>query len=169
MIYYLFLPFLLLFIVVMQNTIPNVVFLGRFSLELPLILVIYAGFNLDIVKGAIICFLLGYFLDCSTGAISGFHILIYSIIFIVSTITSLRFSLEKPHIIIAFVYLCALLKGALTIFLYTIIYSAEVSDYIKNYLLQSIVVSMVSPFVFWFLNFAEGFIIHERAKSYKRS
>jgi len=52
MIYYLLLPVLLLLLVIVQITILELFSLGWVGMELSLIVVIYAGFHLDALRGA---------------------------------------------------------------------------------------------------------------------
>jgi len=53
MIYYLLMPFLSIILVILQSTITDVIFFGRLVFDLSLIVVIYAGFRLDLVRGFI--------------------------------------------------------------------------------------------------------------------
>ena len=65
MIYYLLLPILLLLLVIVQITILDLFSLGWIGMEISLIVVIYAGFHLDALRGGILSLLLGFF-ECSS-------------------------------------------------------------------------------------------------------
>ncbi|MEA1936085.1 MAG: hypothetical protein U9M96_04605, partial [Thermodesulfobacteriota bacterium] len=90
MIYYLILPVFSLLLIVFQTTVLDLFFLGKIELEVSLILVVWAGFHLDVVKGGILSFVLGFFLDCITGSMTGLFMFIYVVIFSLSKIVSLR-------------------------------------------------------------------------------
>ena len=49
MIYYLLWPFLSILLIVLQNTVADVIFSGRLVLEISIILVIYAGFRFNLI------------------------------------------------------------------------------------------------------------------------
>ncbi|HEX7539367.1 MAG TPA: hypothetical protein VF358_03605, partial [Syntrophales bacterium] len=67
MAYYIVLPFFTILLVVLQRTLLELLFGGRIGVEVSLILVIYAGFHLDVVRGGILAFLAGFLLDCVSG------------------------------------------------------------------------------------------------------
>ena len=78
MIFYIVLPFLSLLLIVIQTMIADIFFFGKIGVELSLILVIYAGFRLDIMKGGILSFILGFFRDCINCSISGPYTFLYA-------------------------------------------------------------------------------------------
>ena len=84
MIYYLLTPFAAIVLVVFQNTLADVLFSGWLPLELSLALVIYAGFRLDALQGAVFAFIVGFVFDCVSGAPPGLFAIIYLMIFIIS-------------------------------------------------------------------------------------
>ena len=90
MIYYLLLPLLLLILVVVQTTILDLFSLGWISIEISLIVVIYAGFHLDALRGGILSLVIGFFLDCLTSAIFGLYTFLYILIFCLAMIVSLN-------------------------------------------------------------------------------
>jgi hypothetical protein len=73
MIYYLSLPLFLLFLIVLQSSISDVLLFGVVGVEISMILVLYAGFHLDVIKGGILSFVAGFFLDCVSGSVSGLY------------------------------------------------------------------------------------------------
>ena len=96
MIYYLLLPLLLLLLVIIQNTILDVIALRWIGMEISLIVVIYAGFHLDALRGGLLSLVLGFFLDCLTSAIFGLYIFLYIVIFYFSMIVAGKVYAEKP-------------------------------------------------------------------------
>jgi len=50
MLYYLLLPILSILLIVLQSTVTDLIFSGRFIFEISLIVVVYAGFRLDLIK-----------------------------------------------------------------------------------------------------------------------
>ncbi len=102
MIYYLLLPFLTILLVVLQTTLADILFSGWLTLELSLVVVIYAGFRLDLVKGIILAFVMGFVFDCVSGSVLGLFTLIYLLIFMFSFFVSLRIASEKFYFIALF-------------------------------------------------------------------
>ena len=84
MLYYLLLPFLSILLIVLQSTITDIIFSGRLVFEISLIVVIYAGFRLDLIRGTILAFILGFVFDCVAGSVLGLFTLIYVIVFLFS-------------------------------------------------------------------------------------
>ncbi len=71
--FYLVLLPLALLLVLFQKSILYLFFFGRVDVEISLILVIYAGFRLGVLRGALLSFVVGFFMDCMTGSVSGPH------------------------------------------------------------------------------------------------
>ncbi len=90
MIYYLLLPFVTIGLVVFQSTLADVLFSGWLTLEFSLVVVIYAGFRLDLMKGIILAFMMGFMFDAVSGSILGLFTMIYLFIFMFSFFVSSR-------------------------------------------------------------------------------
>jgi hypothetical protein len=99
MLYYLSLPFLSILLVVVQTTIADIIFSGRLVIEISLIAVVYAGFSLDLIRGSIFAFILGFVFDCIAGSVIGLFTFIYVVIFLCSFLASFRLGTEKMYII----------------------------------------------------------------------
>ena len=84
MLYYLSLPFLSILLIALQSTISDVIFSDRLVFELSLIVIIYAGFHLDLIKGVILASVFGFVLDCFGGSVLGLFTFIYIVIFLCS-------------------------------------------------------------------------------------
>lgn len=164
------LPFFLLFLIVLQNRISDIFFSGVVGVEISMVLVIYAGFRLDVIKGGIISFLLGFFLDCMTGSISGLHTVAYVVLFLVSLAASQRISLDRASLIMLFTLVCALLKDIIITVLYPLIYRIDISvNVLKAYIPQILIVILISPLLFHIFHLIEAFINGENAKQTGRT
>jgi rod shape-determining protein MreD len=153
---YFFLPFAALLLVVFQTSVLSILFMGRLSFEISLLLVIYAGFRMNILFGALLSFLLGFFLDCAIGSISGLYALIYVCIFFISAWVSLRVYSEQMSLIMIFAFLCSILEGLIIVLFYKIIYDISMFDNIfRIFLPQALVVSILSPLLFRLFHFFE--------------
>jgi rod shape-determining protein MreD len=150
------LPIAGLFLVVFQTSVLNLFSMGRISVELSLILVIYAGFRMKMLPGAFLSFLLGFFLDCMMGSISGLFALIYVCIFFISVSVSLRVYAEQIRLIMIFSFLCAILEGLMVVLFYKIVYDINMFDDIfRVFLPQALVVGALSPLFFKLFHFFE--------------
>lgn len=154
---FLFLPLAGLFLVVFQTSVLNLFFMGRINIELSLVLVIYAGFRMNMLPGAMISFLIGFFLDCMTGSTSGFFALIYVCIFFISAGVSLRVYAEQMRPMMIFTFVCAMLEGLMLGLFYKIIYDISMFDkFFRVFLPQAMGVSLLSPLLFKLFHFFEG-------------
>ncbi|OIP89096.1 MAG: hypothetical protein AUK24_06710 [Syntrophaceae bacterium CG2_30_49_12] len=124
-------------------------FFGKISLEISLLLVIYAGFHLKVIKGFILSFLLGFFLDCIAGSISGLFTFIYTFLFFISKFVYPRIYPEKKSFIVIFTLICALLEQLLVILFNELIYGVNLFQHIlRIFLPQALVISVLSPVFF---------------------
>jgi rod shape-determining protein MreD len=169
MIYYLLLPALLLLLVIVQITILDLFSLGWISIEVSLIVVIYAGFNLDDLRGGILSLLLGFFLDCLTSAIFGLYMFLYVFIFFLSTIVAERVYAGKATLIASFTGLCTLLEGMAIVLLYRFIFGVDILYVIpKIFIPQAIVVGILSPLFFGLFKRFEVFVHEEDQRPAQR-
>ena len=156
MLYYLSLPFLSILLVILQSTITDVIFSGRLVFELSLIVVIYAGFRLDLIRGSILAFILGFVFDCVAGSVLGVFTFIYVVIFLCSFFASVRLATEKIYIIVLFSFFCAFLKELMVILFY---YSAFKFDVLINMyfvlLPQALIVGLFAPVFFYLMRRVE--------------
>ncbi len=169
MIYYLTLPFLMLFLVIVQITILDLFSLGRIGMEISLIVVIYAGFHLDALRGGILSLMLGFFLDCLTSAIFGLYTLIYILIFYLSMVVAGKVYGEKPLLIAIFAGFCTLLEGLLIILLYRFVFATDMFYTLpKVFIPQAVVVALLSPVLFRFFRSFEVFRHAEDSRPARR-
>jgi hypothetical protein len=158
---YLFLPLMGLFLVVFQTSVLDLFFMGDIGVELSLVLVIYAGFRMSILHGALLSFLLGFFLDCMMGSISGLFTLLYVCIFFTSVLVSMRVYAEQMSLIMIFTFLCAIFEGLSIVLFYRVMYDINMfGNIIRVFLPQALVVGVLSPLFFKLLTFFEV-LFHE--------
>ena len=158
MLYYLLLPFLSILLVILQSTITDVIFSGRLVFELSLIVVIYAGFHLDLIRGSILAFIFGFVFDCVSGSVLGLFTFIYVIIFLCSFFASGRLATEKIYTIVLFSFFCAFLKDLIVILFH---YSALKFNVVANirfvFLPQALIISLFAPVFFYLMRRVEVF------------
>ena len=125
-------------------------FFGKISLEISLLLVIYAGFHMKVIKGFILSFILGFFLDCIVGSIPGLFTFIYTLIFFISLLVYPKlYPKRRSLFIMIFTLICALLEQLLVILFNELIYGVNLFQHIlRIFLPQALVLSMLSPVFF---------------------
>jgi len=138
-----------LLLVVFQTSILDLFFMGYIGVELSLVLVIYAGFRMNVLRGALLSFLLGFFLDCMMGSISGLFTLLYVCIFLISSLVSVRVYAEKTTLIMIFTFFCAIFEGLMIALFYIIIYDTNMfNNIIRVFVPQALVIGVLSPLFF---------------------
>jgi rod shape-determining protein MreD len=169
MIYYLLLPVSLLLLVIVQITILDVFSLGWINIEVSLIIVIYAGFHLDALRGSVVSLLLGFFLDCLTSTIFGIYMFLYVFIFFLSTIVAEKIYAEKQTLIASFTGFCTLLEGLAIVLLYWFVFGADILYAIpKIFIPQAVVVGILSPLFFGLFKRIEVFLHAEDQRPARR-
>ncbi len=166
MIYYLLLPFLSILLIVLQNTIADIIFSGRLILEISIIVLVYAGFRFNLIKGSISAFVLGFVFDCISGSVLGLFTLIYVLIFLFSFFVSTRLITEKMPFIALFTLVCAFLEEFAVVLFYNLAYGF---DMLHNtpvaFLPQAIIVSLLAPVFFYLMRRVEVFFYGKPAQS----
>jgi rod shape-determining protein MreD len=159
-----------LFLVVFQTSVLDLFFMGRIGVELSLVLVIYAGFRMNVPHGALLSFLLGFFLDCMMGSISGLFTLLYVCIFFISVLVSMRVYAEQMSLIMIFTFLCAIFEGLMIVLFYKVMYDISMfGNIIRVFLPQALVVSVLSPLFFKLFIFFEVLFRDGNPQPVKRS
>ncbi|MEA3487518.1 MAG: hypothetical protein U9R20_07660 [Thermodesulfobacteriota bacterium] len=149
MIYYLLLPVFSLLLLAIQVTVFDILFFGKTGLEISLILVVYAGFYLSIIRGIALAFVLGFLLDCITGVVPGFFVLSYVLIFLISKGASLKIYARGMVFTMGFIFVCVLLEKFLIILMYRGLYGINVFyDILSISLLQAVVAGVFAPAFF---------------------
>jgi rod shape-determining protein MreD len=156
MLYYLSLPFLSILLVILQSTVTDIIFSGRLVFELSLIVVIYAGFRFDLIRGSVLAFILGFILDCVAGPVLGLFTFIYVVIFLCSFFASGRLATEKIYVIALFSFFCAFLKELMVILFYYSAFKFNVLiDMYFVFLPQALIVSLFAPVFFYLMRRVE--------------
>jgi rod shape-determining protein MreD len=149
MAYFVVLPFFTILLVVLQRTLLDLLFGGRIGVEVSLILVIYAGFHFDMVRGGVLAFLTGFLLDCVSGTIMGLYTFTYVLIFLLSHLLSPRIYGERMLFIMGYTFLCVLLEGLFIFAVYWSVYGTDASPgLLQTYLPQALVAGVLSPAFF---------------------
>ncbi|PKN18064.1 MAG: hypothetical protein CVU71_11110 [Deltaproteobacteria bacterium HGW-Deltaproteobacteria-6] len=170
MIYYLLLPFLTILLVVLQTTLADILFSGWLVLELSLVVVIYAGFRLDLMKGIILTGLSGFVFDCVSGAPLGLFTLAYLLIFLLSFFVSLRLASEKLYLIALFSLVCSLLESLMLILLYHIVSDVDMlSNVFLVFVPQALLISVLSVGFFYAMRKIEGLVYGKTRQSSQRT
>jgi rod shape-determining protein MreD len=166
MIYYLLLPFLSILLIVLQNTIADVIFSGRLVLEISIIILVYAGFRVNLIKGSISAFVLGFVFDCISGSVLGLFTLIYVLVFLFSFFVSTRLITERMPFIALFTLFCALLEEIAVVLFYNLAYGF---DMLHNtpavFLPQTLIVGLLAPVFFYMMRRIEVFFYGKPAQS----
>ena len=162
MLYYLSLPIFSILLIVAQSTITDMIFANYFIFEISLVVVIYAGFHLDIIKGTLLALTLGVILDCIGGSVLGVFTFIYINVFWFSFFTSDLIDTEKIHVISFFCFFCVVLKGiVLNIFYYLAFDVKLISDAFFIIFMQALVIGLIAPVCFDVLN-RSGVLSYEK-------
>jgi rod shape-determining protein MreD len=169
--YLFFLPLISLLLIIFQVSVTDIMFFGRISLEISLLLVIYAGFHMKVIEGFILSFILGFFLDCIIGSIPGLFTFIYTLIFFISLLVYPKlFPKRRPLFIIIFTLMCALLNQLLLILFNELTYEVNLFQHIlRIFLPQALIISIVSPVFFNIFFRLEVLLNGGNAKSFKRT
>jgi cell shape-determining protein MreD len=169
-IFYIVLPFLSLLLIVIQTMIADIFFFGKIGVELSLILVIYAGFRLDIMKGGILSFILGFFRDCINCSISGPYTFLYVLVFLISMLASDRISPGKSSFIMIFTLMCASFEIIVIFLFHLLLYGGDISILsLKAYIPQTLILSGLSPILFSTISRIDVLLSGKDARTVKRA
>ncbi len=159
MVYCLFLPVLSILLIALQIAVADILFSGRLVIELSLIAVIYAGFRLDLVKGAALAFVFGFVFDCLVGSVTGLFTLIYLLIFVVSFVVSFVMDTDKLHFVAIFGFVCALIEQLLVVLFYNLLLQFDAAFSIPFILLpQALLIGLFTPVFFYLMRRLEVFV-----------
>jgi rod shape-determining protein MreD len=161
MLYYLSLPVLSILLIVLQSMMTDVVFSNRFVFELSLLVVIYAGFRLDFIRGTFLSVVLGFVFDCLSGSVPGVFAFIYLIVFWGSFYISDWLDTEKTHIIIFFSVVCVCLKEMMIMLFYYLAFdiNALVSLPVIVFV-KALIIGLLAPLFFYLMD-RTGLLLYE--------
>jgi rod shape-determining protein MreD len=166
MIYYLLWPFLSILLIVLQNTAADVIFSGRLVLEISIIVVIYAGFRFNLIKGVISAFILGFVFDCISGSVLGLFTLIYVLVFLFSFFVSARLVTERLHLIALFTLICVFLEEFTVVLFYNLVYGFDILHNTPVvFLPQALIIGLLAPVFFYMMRRVEVFFYGKPAQS----
>ena len=169
MIFYFFIPFIVLGLIVLQLTLADIFFSGRIALELSLIFVIYAGFRMDLVRGIILAAITGFILDCLSCAVVGLFTFIYLVVFTLSFFVSLRVVSEKKYFIALFSLFCCALEFILVSLFYRFVLKYDMpGNVLMFFLLQASLISVLSVGFFYAMRSVEGLTYGKAIQSPQR-
>jgi len=170
MIYYLLLPFMTIGLIVLQTTLADIFFSGWLTLELSLIVVIYAGFRLELMQGIVLAFVTGFVFDCVSGPVIGLFTLIYLNIFLLSFFVSLRIASEKLYLIALLSLICSLLESLMLILLYHYISEFDMmSNVLVVFLPQALLIGVLSAGFFHAMRQVEGLMYGKTIQPQQRT
>jgi rod shape-determining protein MreD len=159
MVYCLFLPILSILLIALQIAVADILFSGRLVIELSLIAVIYAGFRLDMIKGAALAFVFGFIFDCLVGSVTGLFTFIYILIFVVSFVVSFVMDTDKLHFVALFGFLCSLIEQLLVVLFYNLLLQFDAAFSIPFVLLpQAMLIGLFTPIFFYLMRRLEVFV-----------
>jgi len=152
--FYLLMPIVSIVVIVIQTALLDLLFLGRISVELALVLVVYAAFRLDVVKGAFLALFLGFLHDSIGGFIAGVYMVSYLTVFVVSKTVSPHVHLNKLGFIVGYLSLCMLFQGCFVFFIYHVVAGIDLpaSLFIHVFVPQAVVAGVIAPLFFMLLD-----------------
>lgn len=158
MIAFLLQPIFIFLMAILQITFMDFFSVGPLSIDLAFVFVIYAGLRFNAMRGALLSFLLGFFLDCIVSPIWGLHMFLYVLFFYISMIAGTKID-RKNHLPVAvFTGICLLLQGALKILFYWLILDVDILYTVpKMFIPQAIATGIFSPFLYNIFNYFEDF------------
>jgi len=151
--FYLLVPLFSLLLVALQTAVLNIFSFDLFALEISLIVVIYAGFRLELFRGAFVMIVLGCTMDGVAGVMPGLYVLVYMTVFLMTKLISEAVYSEGPLFVIGYCILCGLFEGAAVILMYDLLFGINVAgEAIRIYLPQSLVMGFIAPVIFFLLD-----------------
>jgi rod shape-determining protein MreD len=156
MIFYLLSPLLAFSVIILQRTLVDLLFSGKIGLELSLILVVFAGFHFEQMRGALFAMITGFIFDCLSGAVMGLYTFFYVVVFFLTRLLTDRIYSEQMFFIIVFTFLCVLFEGLYIVVLYKSVFDVNMSyNLYRVFLPQALVAGVLSPALFAGLNYLE--------------
>ncbi len=136
-------------LIVLQTTLLEIVLLHQFSVELSLLLVLYAGFRYEPGEGAVVSFLCGFLTDCVSGSPTGLYVFLYVLVFSVTKLISERMYADNRLFFAFFAFVAVLAEGVLFVMLYRIIAEVDFFHYLFRHAVpQAFVLALLSPLFF---------------------
>lgn len=149
-----------LLLVVIQSTFFHLLPLGPIVPDLVLVLCVYWGLYHPTVGGVLGSFVLGYAVDAVSSRILGLNAFTMSLVFLAVYFSSRSIWLHNPVVSAVVVLLASLVKGAALILLWAVFLSVEEFwvGALRYVLMEALVAAALAPFVFAFLQRAQGYL-----------
>lgn len=161
MMYYILLPFMAVVLVVVQSKLAEILFSGLVTLELSLIVVIYAGFRLELWKGAALSLVVGLAMDCLSGSVLGLFTLLYVFIFLLAWLVSSQIDSQRLYLIAGFSLVCSAAESLVLVLLYQWVFAFDMVDKILPVLVpQTLLVSVLSVCFFYAMRRVERLLAY---------
>jgi rod shape-determining protein MreD len=146
---YIIFPILALLVVVFQATVLSALVLYKINIEVSLMLTVYAGLRLDVIRGGVFSLILGFFMDCMVGTVTCFFVFLYALIFFISMLISSRVYIDRAFFVGTFTALCAFIEGVMIILFYQFIYEIDIYDQLwMVYIPQALLIGLLNPLFF---------------------
>jgi len=159
--YYILLPFMAVVLVVLQSKLAEILFSGLVTLELSLIVVIYAGFRLELWKGAALSLVVGLAMDCLSGSLLGLFTLLYVFIFLLAWFVSSQIDSQRLYLIAGFSLVCSAAESLALVLLYQWVFGFDMVDKILPVLApQTLLVSVLSVCFFYAMRRVERLLAY---------
>jgi len=169
MIAFLLQPVFIFLLAILQITLMDFFPIGPVSIDLAFVFVIYAGFWFTPLRGAVLCFMLGFFLDCIVSPIWGLHMFLYVLFFYIAMLAGAKIDRKNIAPASVFTGICLFLQGVLQVFFSWLILDVDMIYALpKIFLPQAILMGALSPFLYYIFNYFEGFLNAEVRQSARR-
>lgn len=157
-----------IFSIVLQTTIVanifksifltiNLNWLSFMTIDLCFILVVYMGFNRDLLEGVILVAVIGYLMDLFSPAYIGLYSLVNILIFVLVKLTYDKFYTGFRGIIFLIVLVMTFIQGGIIILILSLsdIFNNFYLGFIKILPVQAVLNGLAAPIVFKFLAFVD--------------
>ncbi|NLA41918.1 MAG: hypothetical protein GX874_11035 [Smithella sp.] len=161
MMYYVLLPFAAVVLVALQSKLAEILFSGLVTLELSLIVVIYAGFRLDLWKGAALSFVVGLAMDCLSGTVLGLFTLLYVCVFLFAWFASSHIDSERLYLIAGFSLICSVAESLALVLICQFVFDFDMVGKILPVLApQTLLVGVLSVCFFYAMRRVERLLAY---------
>ena len=140
---------ILFFLVIIQKTIADVLLFHFISIDLTMIFVVFAGFNMGVTRGSILTLWAGFLMSTLTGSVAALFMCVYMVIFSLSSLVSTRVLVGTSLFIVCFTTFCAVVECTLLVAINRYyLGTADVEAMLWALLPQIPILGIISPFFF---------------------
>lgn len=124
-------------------------------------MVIYAGFRLELWKGAALSLVVGLAMDCLSGSLLGLFTLLYVFIFLLAWFVSSQIDSQRLYLIAGFSLVCSAAESLALVLLYQWVFGFDMVDKILPVLApQTLLVSVLSVCFFYAMRRVERLLAY---------